>query len=61
MAGHIDKQNEDLKKFVKNNQSSMMYDNVELCEKLGIEVPLQLHIQNYAANDIRVYLHQTVA
>jgi hypothetical protein len=61
MAGHIDKQNEDLKNFVKNNQSSMMYDNIELCQKLGIATPLQLNIQNYELNDIKVYLHQTVA
>jgi len=61
MAGQIDKQNADLKKFVKENQLSMMYDNIELCEKLGIATPLKLNIQNYAANDIRVYLHQNVA
>jgi hypothetical protein len=61
MAGHIDKQNADLRKFVDNNSVKKIFDNIDLCEKLGIATPLQLNIQNYAANDIRVYLHQTVA
>jgi hypothetical protein len=61
MAGHVDKQNEDLKKFVTNTSAKIIRDNIDLCEKLGISTPLELNIQNYAANDIRVYLHQTVA
>jgi hypothetical protein len=61
MSFHIDKQNADLRKFVDNNSVKQIYDNIELCEKLGIATPLQLYIQNYAANDIRVYLHQNVA
>jgi hypothetical protein len=61
MSFHIDKQNADLKNFVTGHPTTIMRDNIELCEKLGIATPLQLHIQNYAANDIRVYLHQNVA
>ena len=61
MSKHVDSQNADLRKFINNNNVAKMYDNIELCEKLGIAMPIKLHIQNYEENDIRVYLHQSVA
>ena len=61
MSKHVDSQNADLRKFINNNNVLEMHDNIELCEKLGIATPIKLHIQNYEENDIRVYLHQSVA
>ena len=61
MSKHVDSQNADLRKFINNNNVAKMYDNIELCEKLGIATPIKLHIQNYEENDIRIYLHQSVA
>ena len=61
MSQHIDKQNADLKNFVVENPVISIYDNIELCEKLRIATPLELNIQNYAANDINVYLSQTAS
>jgi hypothetical protein len=58
---HIDKQNADLKKFIKDNPSATMYDNIELCEKLGIDLPVELDVQNYKLSNINVYLNQNVA
>ena len=58
MSKHVDSQNADLRKFINNNNVAKMYDNIELCEKLGIAMPIKLHIQNYEENDIRVYLNQ---
>jgi hypothetical protein len=61
MSQHIDKQNADLKNFVAENPVISIYDNIELCEKLRIATPLELNIQNYAANDINVYLSQSAS
>ena len=58
MSKHVDLQNADLRKFINNNNVLEMYDNIELCEKLGIATPIKLRIQNYEENDIRVYLNQ---
>jgi hypothetical protein len=61
MSFHIDKQNADLKKFIDESNSKPIRDNVELCKKLDIATPLELYVQDYAANDIKVYLHKNVA
>ena len=61
MSFHTDKQNADLRKFVKDNPSAMMSDNIELCEKLGIDLPVELDIQNYNLNNINVYLNQNAS
>ena len=61
MSKHVDSQNADLRKFINNNNVAKMYDNIELCEKLGIAMPIKLHIQNYEENDIRVYLNQNAS
>jgi len=60
MSFHIDKQNADLQKFISDNPSKVVSNHIDLCSKLGIELPLQDSIHDYAENDIRVYLHQTV-
>jgi hypothetical protein len=61
MSQHIDNQNADLKKFITENSAKPISDNIELCEKLGIATPTKLNIQNYAANNVKVYLHKNAA
>ena len=52
MAIEITKQNSAMRPHWEH--ASFVYDNVELCEKIGIAVPQEEHRQNYAENKVRV-------
>ena len=58
---NIKKQNKDLRDFVQKSKTTQVYDNIELCTKIGIKLPPRteydkIYIHNYAANDIKIYL-----
>ena len=61
MSKHIDNQNHDLRKFVANYNLSLLDDNIDLCDTLGIDYPPEEYKQNYLTNNVSVYLHQNVA
>ena len=52
MAVEIKRQNSDLRRHW--DLASFVYDNVGLCERLGIDLPSQEYRQNYADNKVRV-------
>lgn len=52
MAVEIKRQNADMRKHW--DYASFVYDNVGLCDRLGIEVPPAEYRQNYADNKVRV-------
>jgi hypothetical protein len=52
MAVEIKRQNTDMRQHW--DYASFVYDNVGLCERLGIAVPPEPHRQNYADNKVRV-------
>ena len=56
MATIIKKQNEDLSKFIANNNCMQYTTNQELCNDLGLLAPPQ--VQNYVNDNINVYLYK---
>lgn len=60
MAMHIDQQNRDILDYcVHNNIDFDVEDNLDLCDRLGLERPPIDYRQNYAQSDIMVALVNT--
>jgi len=54
MAKIITRQNHDLLKWINNNDTLRVNNNVELCRKLGIAEPTDEYRQYYSTSDVRV-------
>jgi hypothetical protein len=60
MHRRITEQNQDLVQALNKTAAQTVWNNVDLCDALGIELPPEQYLQDYVASDIDVKVFEGV-